>query len=102
GTTCAARCTAMQRARLRWPHLLRAGVATAKRERRVRSHDDVPIAPRIERAGHAARDKVEAVHQPDRRRAIAVLPQDVGLAVAVEVTRGLDVPARPRIEGARG
>ena len=29
--------------------------------------------------------RVSAVHQPDRRRAVVVLPQDVGLAVAVEV-----------------
>jgi len=100
--TYAARRTAMKRARLRWPHLLRAGVATAKRERRVRSRDDVPIAPRIERAGHAARDKVEAVHQPDRRRAIAVLPQNVGPVVAVEVAAAFDLPARPRIEWADG
>ena len=31
-----------------------------------------------------------------------VLPQDVGLAVAVEVAGALDLPARPRIERAGG
>src|SRR6185436_7544469 len=39
-----------------------------------------------------------AVHQPDRRRAVHVLPQDVGLAIAVEVPGALDVPGWPRIE----
>ena len=45
---------------------------------------------------------LRAVHQPDRRRAVAALPQDVGLAVAVEVAGALDLPARPRIERAGG
>ena len=44
----------------------------------------------------------DAVHQPDRGRAVVVLPQDVGLAVAVEVAGRLDLPARPRIERAGG
>ena len=56
----------------------------------------VPARPRI---GRAAPPPIEcrAVHQPDRRRAVVVLPQDVGLAVAVEVAGALDVPARARI-----
>ena len=43
---------------------------------------------------------VGAVHGPDRRRPVVVLPQDVGLAVAVEIASVLDMPGRPRI-GAR-
>ena len=44
---------------------------------------------------------VGAVHQPDRGRAVAALPQDVGPAVAVEVAGALDLPARSWIERAR-
>src|SRR5262249_33599103 len=47
-------------------------------------------------------DEIEAVHQPDRRRAVVAPPQDVGLAVVVVVAGALDVPARPRIERTRG
>jgi hypothetical protein len=50
--------------------------------------DDVPIASRIE-ADIAAADEAGAVHQPHRRRAVIVLPEDVGLAVAV-VVAGLE------------
>ena len=60
---------------------------------------DLPARPRIERAGHAAGYRVQAVHQPDRGRAVVVLPQDVGLGVEVEVAGRLDLPARPRIDG---
>ena len=38
-----------------------------------------------------------AVHQPHRGSAIIALPDDVGLAVAVEVAGALDVPGRPRV-----
>ena len=63
---------------------------------------DLPARPRIERADGTHGHGVDAVHQPDRRRAVAALPQDVGLAVAVEVAGVLDLPARPRIERAGG
>ncbi len=62
----------------------------------------MPIRSRIERAGGADRHHIGAVHGPDHGRAVVVLPQDVGLAVAVEVAGALDLPARPRIERADG
>src|SRR5262249_38048873 len=60
---------------------------------------DVPARPRIERADGTNRHGIEAVHQPDRGCAVAVLPQDVRVAVVVEVAGALDLPARPRIDG---
>ena len=48
----------------------------------------MPGRTRIGRAP-ARRQHVDAIHQPHRRRAVVVLPQDVGLAVTVEVGRGL-------------
>jgi hypothetical protein len=50
--------------------------------------DHVPVRPRIGRASHACGYKVGPVRQPDRGRAIAALPQDVGLAIAIEATFG--------------
>src|SRR5436190_92685 len=47
------------------------------------------LGPRIERADRGDRQGIGAVHQPDRRGATAVLPEDVGLAVAVEVAGAL-------------
>src|SRR5215207_1941243 len=44
---------------------------------------------------------VRAVHQPDRRGAVVVLPEDIGLAVAIEVGAVLGVPRRTGI-GERG
>src|ERR1700724_1652659 len=38
-----------------------------------------------------------AVHQPNRGLAVGVLPQNVGVAVAVEVTDAGDAPARSRV-----
>jgi hypothetical protein len=46
----------------------------------------MPVAPRIE-AEIGAADQAGAVHQPHRRRAVGVLPEDVGLAVGVEIAR---------------
>src|SRR5207244_847200 len=37
-------------------------------------------------------DDIGSVHQPDAGRPVIVLPQDVGLAVAVEIARAFDVP----------
>jgi len=62
----------------------------------------VPVCVRIERAGGTDPHRTHAVHQPDRRRVIAALPQDVGLAVAIEVASALSLPAWPRIERAGG
>src|SRR5258705_131211 len=39
-----------------------------------------------------------AVHQPYRRRAVAVLPVNIGFAVAIETARSEPVPRRPGIE----
>ena len=50
---------------------------------------DVPARPRIERADAHLGHRVRAVHQPDRRRAVVVLPQEVAVAIAVEVVRSL-------------
>src|SRR5262249_61261562 len=45
----------------------------------------------------------EAVHLPDSRRAVGVLPDDVGFAVAVEVARPDRTPGRAGIaDSARG
>src|SRR5262249_12813662 len=97
--TYAARRTAMRRrARLRWLRSQRAGEGYEPRQ--PRSRNDVPVTSRIERAGRAAKDEVQAVHEPDRRRAVVGLPQDVGLWVVVVVAGPLDVPARSRIERA--
>ena len=43
-----------------------------------------------------------AVHQPDCRLAVGVLPQNVGLAVAVEIARPGHVPARPWVRPDQG
>ena len=57
---------------------------------------DVPVGARIG-ADHGAADQGRAVHQPDRGLAVVVLPEDVGLAVAVEVA-GIDhVPVGARV-----
>src|SRR5262245_62321812 len=64
--------------------------------------DDMPVRARIERAGGTERGHVGAIHQPDRRRAVAALPQDVGHAVAVEIGAAFDLPARPRVERTDG
>src|SRR4051812_49576985 len=68
----------------------------------ARTLDDVPVRPRIERARDGNRSDVGSVHQPDRRRAVGPLPQDVGSAIAVDIAGAPDLPARPRIEGAHG
>jgi hypothetical protein len=39
-------------------------------------------------------DPVQAIHQPDRGRPVVVLPQHVGLAVAVEVVVAVKVVGR--------
>ena len=64
----------------------------------------LPVLARIEQASprHLPVMTFMPSISPDRRRAVVVLPQDVGLAVAVEVAGALDVPARPRIERADG
>src|SRR6185437_14075151 len=57
----------------------------------------MPARPRI--GAHelaAAGDLARPVHFPDRRLAARVLPQDVGMAVAVEVAGSDRVPAWPR------
>ena len=45
----------------------------------------------------SAADFVGPVHFPDRGLAVRVLPQDVGMAVVVEVARSDCFPTRPRI-----
>ena len=57
------------------------------------------LAPGLNGPDRADERGVVPVHQPHRGGAIVVLPQDVGFAVAVEVARGLDVPAGTRVEG---
>src|SRR3974390_3540655 len=42
----------------------------------------------------AAADKSCAIHLPDRRRAVVVLPENVRLAVAVKIAAADDMPAR--------
>src|SRR5436853_235440 len=49
-------------------------------------------------SGIGARYKIGAVHQPHRRRAITVLPFDIGLAVAIEVAGAVHLPRPTRIE----
>ena len=51
---------------------------------------------------HPYRHGGHAVHQPDRSRAVVALPQNVGVAVAVELAARLDLPIRPRIERTGG
>src|SRR3981081_1270867 len=43
----------------------------------------------------------EAVHQPDRGLPVLVLPQNVGITIAVEVASALDVPGGSRIAANR-
>jgi hypothetical protein len=57
----------------------------------VMRRNDVPGRSGIE-ADIAAGNEIQSVHQPHRRRAVGVLPLDIGLAVAVEVSRGVDLP----------
>src|SRR5882672_3070354 len=38
-----------------------------------------------------------SIHEPNRGLAIVVLPENVGLAVAVEIAGAFDVPCRTRI-----
>jgi Dehydratase family len=56
--------------------------------------DQVPTRSRIGR-NIGARQDVGAVHQPHRRRAVGVLPFDVGLAVTVEIAGRLHVMPIP-------
>ena len=62
------------------------------------------VGPRIEQAGGACwPGTCKPFHQPDSEGVpVIIIPQDVGLAVAIEGTAFLDVPARPRIERADG
>ena len=46
--------------------------------------------------------KASAVHQPDHGRAIIVLPENVGVAIAVEVADAHGVPARSRVRQSPG
>src|SRR5262245_4616975 len=62
---------------------------------------DVPARPWIERSDCADKRGTGAVHQPHRGGAVVALPEDVGLAVAVEVAGVRDVPARPWVEPRR-
>ena len=56
----------------------------------------MPIHARIERADGADERGARAVHRPDRRRAVAPLPQDVGAAIAVDIKlSGLKGPTAP-------
>src|SRR5436305_9176259 len=57
----------------------------------VMRRNDVPGCAGVE-ADIGAGNEIQSIHQPNRRRAVAVLPLDVGLAVAVEVGRGMDLP----------
>src|SRR5207245_9378970 len=58
----------------------------------------LPPAP-LRRAPHiGAADETCAVHQPGRGRAVVVLPENVGLAVGIEIARADRVPGRTRIE----
>src|ERR1700687_2748506 len=43
----------------------------------------------------------EAVHRPDRGLPVVVLPQNVGVTIAVEITCALDVPPGSRIAADR-
>ena len=58
--------------------------------------DQVPVVPRIGKDGGVC--DVAAIHGPDRRRPVVVLPENIGLAVAVEVAWGAvaaEVRSRP-------
>ena len=57
----------------------------------------MPVRARIEPDVRAT-DEIGTVHQPDRGRAVVGLPQDVRLAVAVEIGGCDHVPGRPWIE----
>jgi hypothetical protein len=61
----------------------------------------VPRRSRIFAGIQLARD-VSAIHRPDVSLAIVVLPQDVGLTVAVEVSRRFLVPRRAGIAADEG
>ena len=45
--------------------------------------------------------EVDAVHDPGRRRPVVLLPQDVGLAVPVEISSRFDMPRMSRIKQGR-
>ena len=59
--------------------------------------DHMPVAARI-RSHTADADDVRAVHQPHRGGAVVVLPNDVGLAVAVVIAGLQHMPGRAGIE----
>ena len=44
---------------------------------------------------------VGAIHQPDRRRAVLALPEEIATAVSVEVARAFYLPARERARSKR-
>src|SRR5947207_11067196 len=56
----------------------------------------MPGRPRIERDA-AAGDQARAIHEPLGDGAVFILPENVGLAVAVEIARTDLVPVRSRI-----
>ena len=59
---------------------------------------DVPGGPRVG-PDHGAADRTgtSGVDEPGHDGAVIILPQDVGVIVAVEVTAALDVPGGPRV-----
>ena len=71
------------------------GCASAKFHRSEIVLDYVPVAARIGKDGGVY--DVGAVHGPDRRRAAVVLRKNIGVAVAVEISRLGDMPGGSRI-----
>jgi hypothetical protein len=59
--------------------------------------DQVPVTANI--GQRRLSGDLGAVHGPERRQAAVVLPENIGLAVAVEIGRGRDMPRRSDIIG---
>src|SRR5882672_6837322 len=48
-------------------------------------------------AGIGAAQDAGSVHQPDLSLTTVVPPKDIGVAVAIEIRRGLHMPCRPEV-----
>jgi hypothetical protein len=57
--------------------------------------DRMPVASQAG-ADVGAADQAGAIHQPYRQRAVGVLPEDIGLAVGVEVAGAMCAAGPPR------
>src|SRR4051812_40894087 len=77
-------------ARFRRRYAAQPSISRAGGKKGSRRSDEVPVAVRVSARVVLAQGS-HAAHEPDLRLAGVVLPEDVGLAVAIEIARADDV-----------